>query len=1175
MADEVSSGDIVSYIQAQQAAYGGNNAQSQAAIAQAMDQYGVTPAQVAAAIGSEASTVQSLYNAVAPTGNYSSVTATPAGNISTGIASLPVNNPVNVNNVFTPVADTRPEPTVVPAPTATPTMQPTISNVDNTGIASIPITNNTTVSPLDTFAQAYANNPKMSNVQIGQLIADLKLTPAQAAKITGVDEKTANENYLSGQQLLANNPNLGVAYNTVQQGGKIQVVGSNEDGSPQYALNNQIVNKNPDGTFSFASGNNTRGGTDTYTFSVDKDGNAVAPTDPLSAYKWSPGSDASWSHFVGESLVSNWNSVAPAVSMALSMFPATAPYMAAFNAYNAAKGGNYVGALVSALSAAGAFGTQAMAEADALAKAGDFAGAASKLDGAMGWLADNASLLKTTSNVISGVDAATKGNYVAALNAVANSFNTGLGKDATTALNFATAAKALQSGDTAGLLLAIGNLTESPDAKTAASAVKLQTALNKGANPTSIATAFQSLVNNFNAPTSTTPTTTPTTTADNINNSTNLFTNGQEIPITNFNNDVTAVVGDSLLASADGSVGPKPLKANELQLDRVTGMPKYIGVYDFNSKSNVPVSVQQDAAGNYFYVADGETIGIDKTVYERAFYKANPQAYLDMAQKVYGTDIQSHLSDIGITNKPGATPVTTVENQPTKPSSFSDFFSKLNLKSLMGGETAEAAMAMTQPDIAKAISKGLAATGDTSYVNQISDYYNKATTPEDKAFYQSLMSEVVKQNPSLLTDATVLSVIPAGGGRGTTVPPSTTPTTTSTYDKAKQQSIQSAINDIRKSIDDILDTKVTNVAKPDVIDTKDPANPTGITEDEIIQELRAAGLNDDDTSPIQIGDYTFDPVTGELTKNTQNITNEPTTIPETTVKPVQLVTPVRETTVEPVVTSEPTVKSTEPSTKPTVNPTTEVTSNPTVKPTTEVTNKPTQTNEPTQTTKPTQTNEPTQTTKPTQTVEPTQIVKPTQTVEPTQIVKPTQTVEPTQIVRPTQTTEPTQTVKPTQTTEPTATVTPTVTTKPTEKTVEPTVTTQPTQSVSPTPTAKPTTSVVQPTTTVNPTVASPTTGLTMPQAVAAAAAFGVPQLANMFYYGKDFETKKQHLNKKGELEEEEYKPLSVQKPGAEPEQVAEKQKVSENDVSGLLEHILGNGSNSASLDEILNIVKGA
>ena len=97
----------------------------------------------------------------------------------------------------------------------------------------------------------------------------------------------------------------------------------------------------------------------------------------------------------------------------------------------------------------------------------------------------------------------------------------------------------------------------------------------------------------------------------------------------------------------------------------------------------------------------------------------------------------------------------------------------------------------------------------------------------------------------------------------------------------------------------------------------------------------------------------------------------------------------------------------------------------------------------------------------------------------------------------------------------------------------------------------------------------------MPQAVAVAAAFGMPQLANMFYYGKEFGTKKQHLDKKGELEEEEYKPLSVEKPGAEPEQVAEKAKVSENDISGLLEHILGSGSNSASLDEILNIVKGA
>jgi hypothetical protein len=38
---------------------------------------------------------------------------------------------------------------------------------------------------------------------------------------------------------------------------------------------------------------------------------------------------------------------------------------------------------------------------------------------------------------------------------------------------------------------------------------------------------------------------------------------------------------------------------------------------------------------------------------------------------------------------------------------------------------------------------------------------------------------------------------------------------------------------------------------------------------------------------------------------------------------------------------------------------------------------------------------------------------------------------------------------------------------------------------------------------------------------------GMPQLANVFYYGKEFGSKKQKLTKKGTVKEEEYKALSV------------------------------------------------
>jgi hypothetical protein len=100
----------------------------------------------------------------------------------------------------------------------------------------------------------------------------------------------------------------------------------------------------------------------------------------------------------------------------------------------------------------------------------------------------------------------------------------------------------------------------------------------------------------------------------------------------------------------------------------------------------------------------------------------------------------------------------------------------------------------------------------------------------------------------------------------------------------------------------------------------------------------------------------------------------------------------------------------------------------------------------------------------------------------------------------------------------------------------------------------------------------------MPQAQNIAAAFGIPQLANVFYYVKDFSYKKQKLDKKGELEEEEYRPLSVTKAGAEGEMledIAEEKKNKENNTNDALDLVLGQSSESMSFDDLLNIVKGA
>jgi len=99
--------------------------------------------------------------------------------------------------------------------------------------------------------------------------------------------------------------------------------------------------------------------------------------------------------------------------------------------------------------------------------------------------------------------------------------------------------------------------------------------------------------------------------------------------------------------------------------------------------------------------------------------------------------------------------------------------------------------------------------------------------------------------------------------------------------------------------------------------------------------------------------------------------------------------------------------------------------------------------------------------------------------------------------------------------------------------------------------------------------------MSFPIAQAAAAAFGMPQLANVFYYGKEFGSKKQKLTKEGRLEQEEYKPLSVTQAGAEPEQLVEQiegtEKREENPVDQILRAV---DDDAVSFDELIQILRG-
>lgn len=97
-----------------------------------------------------------------------------------------------------------------------------------------------------------------------------------------------------------------------------------------------------------------------------------------------------------------------------------------------------------------------------------------------------------------------------------------------------------------------------------------------------------------------------------------------------------------------------------------------------------------------------------------------------------------------------------------------------------------------------------------------------------------------------------------------------------------------------------------------------------------------------------------------------------------------------------------------------------------------------------------------------------------------------------------------------------------------------------------------------------------------PQAQQAAAALGVPKLADVFYYGKEFGSMKQKLSKKGTVEKEEFKPLSVTKPGAmgeklEEEEIAAREKSEEND-GDYINRLLAQQERGTSLEDLLKII---
>lgn len=87
----------------------------------------------------------------------------------------------------------------------------------------------------------------------------------------------------------------------------------------------------------------------------------------------------------------------------------------------------------------------------------------------------------------------------------------------------------------------------------------------------------------------------------------------------------------------------------------------------------------------------------------------------------------------------------------------------------------------------------------------------------------------------------------------------------------------------------------------------------------------------------------------------------------------------------------------------------------------------------------------------------------------------------------------------------------------------------------------------------------------------------MPALANVFYYGKEFGSKKQRLTKKGTVAEEEYKPLSVTKAGAmgeklEEEEIAAREESKENQSEDPISQLLAQNEEGTSIEDLLKLI---
>lgn len=204
-----------------------------------------------------------------------------------------------------------------------------------------------------------------------------------------------------------------------------------------------------------------------------------------------------YSQYGGSS--SDWGTVSSILSVA-SFIPGVGPFAAALNAVGNAYNGNTVGAVLSALSAAGSFGSQygtidpssanAVNGMDAASDAA--AGATSGMTSVANWFAQNAGVIQTAQQGVAALNALDKGNIAGVISGLMNiapQVGVTIPSEVIKPISAAATASAISKGDWAGAMAAASTLTDNPtlrqDAKLATKAMGIINAVKSG-NPASI-----------------------------------------------------------------------------------------------------------------------------------------------------------------------------------------------------------------------------------------------------------------------------------------------------------------------------------------------------------------------------------------------------------------------------------------------------------------------------------------------------------------------------------------------------------------------------------------------------------------------------------------------------------------------------------------------------------------